>query len=70
MINKLSALVLLGLAATVSTAFATPVCPDGSSMSTFLASGYSCQIGDKIFSNFSYVSSAFCGRWRFRRPQV
>ncbi len=44
-----------------ATASATPVCPDGDPLSTFLTSGYSCQIGDKIFSNFNYTSSAFGG---------
>jgi hypothetical protein len=61
MFKKFSLLTIAGLAATAMTAFATPVCPDGGSLSTFLASGYSCQIGDKIFSNFTYVSSAFGG---------
>lgn len=59
--KKFSLLAVFGLAVAASTAFATPVCPNGSSLSTFLASGYSCQIGDKIFSNFTYVSSAFGG---------
>jgi hypothetical protein len=59
--KKFSLMIAFGLAATAMTAFATPVCPDGSSLSTFLAKGYSCQIGDKIFSNFTYVSSAFGG---------
>jgi hypothetical protein len=61
MLKKLSLLTIFGLATTAMTAFATPACPDGGTLSTFLASGYSCQIGDKIFSNFTYVSSAFGG---------
>jgi hypothetical protein len=59
--KKLSLMIAFGLAATAMTAFATPVCPDGGPLSTFLASGYSCQIGDKVFSNFTYTSSAFGG---------
>lgn len=61
MFKKISLSIAFGLAATTMTAFATPVCPDGGPLSAFLASGYSCQVGDKIFSNFSYVSSAFGG---------
>lgn len=61
MLKKFSLLTIFGLAATAMTAFATPVCPDGGSLSAFLGAGYSCQVGDKIFSNFSYVSSAFGG---------
>lgn len=61
MLKKLSLVTALGLATTAITAFATPVCPDGASLSTFLVAGYSCQVGDKMFSNFSYVSSAFGG---------
>jgi hypothetical protein len=61
MYKKFSLLAIAGLAATAMTAFATPTCPDGGTLSTFLTHGYSCQIGDKIFSNFTYVSSAFGG---------
>ena len=57
--KKLS--LLLGLIGIVVTASATPVCPSGGSLSTYLASGYSCQLGDDIFSNFSYSSSASGG---------
>lgn len=52
---------LLALAAALPSAWATPVCPDGGTLSTFLGSGYSCQVGDKIFSGFTYTSSAFGG---------
>jgi hypothetical protein len=61
MLKKLSLLTVFGLATTAMTAFATPACPDGGTLDTFLASGYSCQIGNAIFSNFTYVSSAFGG---------
>jgi len=33
-------------------------CVDGAALSTFLATGFSCTIGDKIFSDFTYTSSA------------
>lgn len=52
-------LLLFGMAATIATA--TPACPDGGTLSTLLASGYSCQIGNDVFSNFTYTSSAFGG---------
>jgi hypothetical protein len=61
MIRKISVVMFLSLVALVSRANATPVCPDGGLLSTFLAQGYTCQIGDKLFSDFSYVSSAFGG---------
>jgi hypothetical protein len=57
MLKKITFLTVFGLATTAMTAFATPACPDGSSMTTFLAANYSCQIGDKIFSNFFYTAS-------------
>lgn len=61
MFKKITFLAIFGLATTAMTAFATPACPDGGSLSTFLAGGYSCQIGNDIFSNFNYTSSAFGG---------
>ena len=61
MVKKICLFSLIGLATTAMTAFATPACPDGSSLSTFLVSGYSCQIGSDVFSNFTYTSSAFGG---------
>jgi hypothetical protein len=54
--SVLSALLWAGLAA--SQAWATPVCPNGGTLTTFLATGYSCQIGSDIFSGFTYISSA------------
>ncbi len=54
--KKLSLLLAFGLAA--AHAWAAPVCGDNTPLSTYLVSGYSCQIGDKTFSNFNYVSSA------------
>jgi len=56
MFKKLSLLIAFGFTA-VSTAFATPACPDGGSMTAFLAPSYNCQIGDKLFSNFFYTAS-------------
>jgi hypothetical protein len=61
MLKKLSLFTIFGLAMTAMTAFATPVCPDGSTLDTFLSSGYSCQVGNLVFSNFTYTSSAFGG---------
>lgn len=52
---------VFGLATTAVTAFATPACPDGSTLDNFLTAGYSCQLGNAVFSNFTYVSSAFGG---------
>jgi hypothetical protein len=37
---------------------AAATCVDGASLATYLGTGYSCTIGDKIFSNFAYTSSA------------
>lgn len=61
MLKKFSLVAMFGLATTAMTAFATPVCPDGGPLTTLLASGFSCQIGNALFSNFTYVSSAFGG---------
>jgi hypothetical protein len=60
-LKKVSVLMFLSLTVVVSRANATPVCPDGGSLSAFLATGYTCQLGDKLFSDFSYTSSAFGG---------
>lgn len=59
---KKNVLLILAVALAAPLTWAAPVaCPDGSTLSTFLAAGYSCQVGDKIFSNFTYTSSAFGG---------
>lgn len=55
--HVLLALFALELSATVL--WATPVCVDGNSMATYIALGPTgCQIGDKIFSNFSYTPTS------------
>jgi hypothetical protein len=47
---------LIGLTAPV--AWATPSCVNGNTLDTYVALGSGgCQIGDKIFSNFSYVAT-------------
>ncbi|MBV9762118.1 MAG: PEP-CTERM sorting domain-containing protein [Acidobacteriaceae bacterium] len=48
-----------GLAATAMTAFATPVCSSNvtDNGSTYFGGGYSCTVGDLLFSNFSYTGS-------------
>lgn len=51
-------LVLAGLlagAATASRATTVPTCTAGS-LATFVASGYSCEVDDKVYSNFSYTT--------------
>lgn len=59
MFKKISLLTIIGLASTAITAFATPVCSDNvtDNGSTYFGGGYSCQIGDLLFSNFSYTGS-------------
>lgn len=55
MTKKLSLLLALGLGA--AHAWATPACTNGETLTALMTQG-SCQIGDKIFSNFNYTSSA------------
>ncbi len=45
--------------ASLSTAFATPTCSDGATDngSIYFGAGYSCQVGDLLFSGFSYTAS-------------
>lgn len=59
MFKKLSLLMVFGLATTAMTAFATPACSNNVSGNgaTYFGSGYSCEIGDLLFSNFSYTAS-------------
>jgi hypothetical protein len=59
MFKKISLVLVFGLAATAMTAFATPACSNGvtDNGSTYFGGGYSCQIGDLLFSNFSYTPS-------------
>lgn len=38
-------------------AWATEACPDGGPLTVYLVSGFSCQIGDLVFSNFTYTPS-------------
>jgi hypothetical protein len=58
--TKISVWTGLLAALLTSSAFAT-TCPDGGNLSAFLGAGYSCQIGDKVFSNFTYTDSAVGG---------
>ncbi len=49
---------LLGASAAWAAPVGAPACTANMNMGTILATaGFSCQIGDKIFSNFSYTSS-------------
>lgn len=59
MLKKFSLLMTFGLAATAMTAFATPVCSNNvmGNGSTYFGGGYSCTVGDLLFSNFSYTGS-------------
>lgn len=52
-------LLLIALALTATAAFATPVCDNNTAGNgaTYFGGGYSCQIGDLLFSNFSYTAS-------------
>jgi hypothetical protein len=51
---------ITGLGATQmwATPTATPCATTETELSTYLAAGFSCQVGDKIFSNFTYTSSS------------
>lgn len=57
--KKILLSIVFGLATTAMTAFATPVCSSGvtDNGATYFGGGYSCQIGDLLFSNFSYTGS-------------
>jgi hypothetical protein len=59
MLKKFSLVLIFGLAVTATTAFATPTCSDDvtGNGSLYFGGGYSCQIGDMLFSNFSYTAS-------------
>jgi hypothetical protein len=59
MFKKISLLMVFGLATTAMTALATPACSDGvtGNGSLYFGGGYSCQIGDLLFSNFTYTAS-------------
>jgi len=59
MIKKFSFLSVLGLAFAAMAAFATPTCNDGTAGngSLYFGGSYTCQIGDLLFSNFSYTAS-------------
>lgn len=59
MLKKISLLAIFGLATTAMTAFATPACSDGvtDNGSTYFSAGYSCTIGNLLFSDFSYTAS-------------
>src|SRR5271169_4216814 len=56
---KLSVLLAICLAVFVSTATAAPLCSAGGTMASYEALGAGgCVIGDKLFSNFIYGSTA------------
>jgi|SRR5579875_238598 len=59
MLKKFSLAMIFGLAATAMTAFATPTCSNNVSGNgaTYFGGGYSCEIGDLLFSNFTYTAS-------------
>ena len=59
MLKKLTLFTLFGLAMTATTAFATPSCSDNvtGNGSLYFGGSYTCQIGDLLFSNFSYTAS-------------
>lgn len=59
MFKKLSLFLIFGLATTAMTAFATPACSDNvtDNGGLYFGGGYSCQIGDLLFSNFTYTAS-------------
>jgi hypothetical protein len=58
------AALITGLGATQAwaTASSAPPCPTTpTELSSYLASGFTCQVGDKIFSNFEYTDSSTGG---------
>jgi hypothetical protein len=59
MLKKFSLSILFGLAATAMTAFATPVCSNNvaDNGATYFGGGYSCEVGNLLFSNFSYTAA-------------
>jgi hypothetical protein len=65
-VTKLAILVACAMALSLFTASATPLptCPNASSLATYIATyggSSGCQIGDKIFSNFSYNGPSASG---------
>jgi len=52
-ILALAAFLALGTAVT----YATPVCQAGASLSVYTAAGFTCEVGDKIFTGFSYTAT-------------
>jgi hypothetical protein len=59
MLKKFSLSIFFGLAATAMTAFATPVCSNNvaDNGATYFGGGYSCEVGNLLFSNFSYTAA-------------
>lgn len=45
------------LAAVMAPSASAAVCPLSTALTTYTASGFSCTVGDKLFSNFSYTPS-------------
>ncbi len=61
MTKKLLTSLVLACAASLATAYAAPICSDGTTSpdngALYFNGSYSCQIGDKLFSNFTYTPS-------------
>lgn len=59
MLKKFSLLTIFGLAISATAAFATPACSSNvtDNGATYFGGGYSCTIGDLLFSNFTYTPS-------------
>lgn len=60
MLKKVSTLLGFGLLVALPSAFAAP-CGSGVLLSTWLTPGFSCSVGDKTFSNFTYTDSSTGG---------
>jgi len=57
--KKLSILGALFVSLGATSAWATNACPTvQTALSTYIATGFSCEIGDKVFSNFTYTDSS------------
>ncbi len=54
---KLKHILALAVFLTAGTAvtYATPVCQAGASLSVYAAAGFTCEVGDKVYSGFTYV---------------
>ena len=56
---KLNHILALGTFLTAATAvtYATPVCQAGASLSVYTGAGFTCEVGDKVYSGFSYSAT-------------